>query len=166
MGFEILNFAPQDSEELAKLAVSAFEQYKDVYNDWDVFISRIAAMPSLAESSEIITTKIDGEIVGAVAYVAPHKPKAEFFEPEWAVIRMLVVAPKARGLGIGKALTHECIKLAKRDDAQTVALHTSHIMQTALAMYLRMGFEYKKAAPIIFGVEYGVYTMDIKSHKH
>ena len=161
MKYLISNFAPQDSEELTKLAVSAFEEYKDVYDDWDVFISRIAAMPSLAESSEIITAKIDDEIVGAVAYVAPYKPKAEFFEPEWAVIRMLVVAPKARGQGIGKALTNECIKRAKRDGAKTVALHTSHIMQTALAMYLRMGFLYKKAAPIIFGVEYGVYTLSL-----
>ncbi len=163
MGFEILDFSPQDSEELAKLAVSAFEQYKDVYDDWDVFISRIAAMPSLSESSEIIVAKTDDEIVGAVAYIAPHKPKAEFFEHKWAVVRMLVVAPKARGQGIGKALTHECIKRAKRDGAQTIALHTSHIMQTALDMYLRMGFVYKKEAPMIFGVEYGVYTMDIDS---
>lgn len=162
MKYLISNFVPQDSKGLAKLAVSAFEQYKDVYDDWDVFISRIAAMPSLAESSEIITAKIDDEIVGAVAYVPPHKPKAEFFEPEWAVIRMLVVVPRARGLGIGKALTQECIKRAKRDGAKTVALHTSHIMQTALDMYLRMGFVCKKEAPIIFGVEYGVYTMDIE----
>lgn len=161
MGFEILDFSPQDSKELAKLAVSAFEQYKDVYDDWDVFISRIAAMPSLVDTSEIIVAKIDDEIVGAVAYVPSHKPKAEFFEPEWAVIRMLVVAPKARGQGIGKALTNECIKRAKRDGAKTVALHTSEIMQTALAMYLRMGFLYKKAAPIIFGVEYGVYTLSL-----
>ena len=161
MGFKVLDFSPQDSDELAKLAVSAFEQYKDIYDDWDVFISRIAAMPSLVESSEIIVAKIDSEIVGAVAYVAPHKPKAEFFEPEWAVVRMLVVAPEARGQGIGKALTEECIKRAKRDDAKTVALHTSQIMQTALAMYLRIGFKYKKAAPNIFGVEYGVYTMEI-----
>lgn len=161
MGFEILDFTQQDGEELTKLAVSSFEQYKDVYDDWDIFISRIAAMPSLAESSEIILAKIDGEIVGAVAYVAPHKPKAEFFEPEWALIRMLVVAPKVRGQGIGKALTNECIDRAKRDDAKTVALHTSEVMQTALAMYLRMGFEYKKEAPIIFGMKYGVYTMNI-----
>ncbi|MDD3467270.1 MAG: GNAT family N-acetyltransferase [Campylobacterales bacterium] len=161
MGFEILDFSPQDSEELAKLAVSAFEQYKDVYDDWDVFISRIAAMPSLVDTSEIIVAKIDDEIVGAIAYVPPHKPKAEFFEPEWAVIRMLVVAPKARGQGIGKALTNECIKRAKRDGAKTVALHTSHIMQTALAMYLRMGFLYKKEAPDIFGVKYEVYTLSI-----
>ena len=163
MAFQISDFTPHYSEELARLAIAAFEQYKEVYDDWDVFISRIAAMPSLAETSEIIAAKIDDEIVGAVAYVAPHKQKAEFFESEWAVIRMLVVTPKARGLGIGKALTHECIKRAKRDGAKTVALHTSHVMQTALAMYLRMGFGYKKEAPIIFGVEYGVYTMDMGS---
>ena len=78
MGFKVLDFSPQDSDELAKLAVSAFEQYKDIYDDWDVFISRIAAMPSLADSSEIIVAKIDDEIVGAVGYVAPHKPKAQW----------------------------------------------------------------------------------------
>lgn len=160
MNYSIYNFTSNDGEDVSKIAVSAFEQYKELYDDWDVFVSKIAAMPSLAESSEIITAKIDGEIVGAVAYVAPHKPKAEFFEPEWAVIRMLVVAPKARGLGIGKALTQECIDRAKRDGANTIALHTSEIMQTALAMYLRMGFEYKKDGPNIFGVEYKVYTME------
>ena len=161
MAFQISDFTPQDGKAVSSIAISAFEQYKDVYDDWDVFISLIAAMPSLADSSEIIVAKIDDEIVGAVGYVAPHKPKAEFFEPEWAVVRMLVVTPKARGLGIGKALTEECIKRAKRDGAQTIALHTSQIMQTALAMYLRIGFKYKKAAPNIFGVEYGVYTMEI-----
>lgn len=161
MGFKIFDFVPKDSEELSELAVTAFEEYKDKYDDWDTFIFRIAVMPLLAETSEIILAKIDGEIVGAVAYVAPHKPKAEFFEPEWAVIRMLVVAPKARGLGIGKTLTQECIDMAKRGGAKTVALHTSKIMQTALAMYLRMGFEYKKDAPNIFGVEYKIYTLDI-----
>ncbi len=41
MAFQISDFTPQDSEELAKLAVAALEQYKEVYDDWDVFISRI-----------------------------------------------------------------------------------------------------------------------------
>lgn len=161
IGFEVFDFSPDDADGVSDVAVAAFEQYKGIYDDWDVFISRIAAMPSLAESSEIITAKVEGEIVGAVAYVAPHSPKAEFFEPDWAVIRMLVVAPKARGLGIGKALTLECIERAKRDGAKTIALHTSRIMQTALAMYIRMGFAHKHPAPNIFGVEYGVYTMDL-----
>ncbi len=162
MSCSISNFTPQDGEELSHLAVAAFEQYKDIYDDWDVFISRIAAMPSLAKNSEIITAKIDGELVGAVAYVPPHKPRAEFFAPDWAVIRMLVVSPKARGQGIGKVLTQECIERAKRDGAKTIALHTSKVMQTALAMYLKMGFEYKKEAPNIFGVEYGIYTLQYK----
>lgn len=165
MSCSISNFTPHDSKELANLAVAAFEQYKDIYDDRDVFISRIAAMPSLAKNSEIITAKIDDELVGAVAYVPPHKPRAEFFEPDWAVIRMLVVAPKARGQGIGKALTQECIERAKRDGAKTIALHTSEVMQTALAMYLKMGFEYKKEAPNIFGVEYGIYTLQYKDDK-
>ena len=53
---------------------------------------------------------------------------------------MLVIDPGARGRGLGRLLTEECVRRARRDGAPTVALHTSPIMEVALPMYLRMGF--------------------------
>ena len=71
----------------------------------------------------------------------------------------LVVEPKARGRGVGRALTEECIERALQDGAQLISLHTSPAMETARAMYQRMGFSLAKALPDRFGVPYAVYTL-------
>jgi ribosomal protein S18 acetylase RimI-like enzyme len=70
---------------------------------------------------------------------------------------MLVVDPAQRGKGVGRALTDECLRRARRDGASVIALHTSPIMTVALSMYLRMGFERLRDAPPIYGVPYAVY---------
>jgi GNAT superfamily N-acetyltransferase len=55
-------------------------------------------------------------------------------------IRLLGVDPRFRGLGVGKALTNACIALARERGHAEVILHTTAAMQTAWAMYERMGF--------------------------
>ncbi|MGY4623662.1 ribosomal protein S18 acetylase RimI-like enzyme [Bradyrhizobium sp. USDA 4486] len=97
-------------------------------------------MPGLARTGEIIVAEDGGRIVGAVAYIGPKATKPAFFDPAWPVIRMLVVDPAARGKGVGRQLTEECLRRAERDQAGVIALHTTPIMTVALPMYLRMGF--------------------------
>jgi ribosomal protein S18 acetylase RimI-like enzyme len=122
----------------------------------------IGATAALARNAELIICEDDNKrIAGSVAYVAPHAPKADFFDPEWAGIRMLVVDPAARGQGIGRALTEECIRRARRDGASVIALHTSPKMEVALAMYLRMGFRLERALEDRFGVPYNLYVLDL-----
>ncbi|MEZ5653884.1 MAG: GNAT family N-acetyltransferase [Burkholderiaceae bacterium] len=75
---------------------------------------------------------------------------------------MLVVAPEARGVGVGRALAEACLARARRDEAEIFALHTSPIMSIALPMYLRMGFRFHSAAPKIHGVDYNLYTKDLR----
>lgn len=119
-------------------------------------------MSELAEAGEIIVAELDGRVVGAVAYVGPGTPKAAFFQPEWPIMRLLVVAPSARGLGIGRVLADECIRRARCDGAAVFALHTSELMHVALPMYERMGFKWVATAPVIHGVNYGVYLKDLE----
>jgi ribosomal protein S18 acetylase RimI-like enzyme len=71
---------------------------------------------------------------------------------------MLVVRPEYRGRGIGRGLTEECVRRARRDGAPLIALHTTPIMAVALPMYERMGFEFLRAAPDRSGVPYGIYV--------
>jgi GNAT superfamily N-acetyltransferase len=99
--------------------------------------------------------------VGAVAYIGPGKEKASFFNIDWPIMRMLVVAPAARGHGIGKALAAECLARARRDGAGVFGLHTSELMDVALPMYQRMGFKWHSPAPDIHGVKYGVYIKEL-----
>ena len=154
---KLRNFLPVDAQRIDELALAAFEQFKDAYTDWPVFSTKISNMSGLSATGEIIVAELGGKLLGAVAYIGPGKDKAAFFRPEWPVMRMLVVAPNARGQGIGKALAEACLSRARRDGAEVFALHTSELMHVALPMYQRMGFQWHAAAPDIHGVRYGVY---------
>jgi ribosomal protein S18 acetylase RimI-like enzyme len=85
--------------------------------------------------------------------------------PPGPIIRMLVVEPAFRGLGVGRALTEECMNRAQRDGATCIALHTTPIMRVALPMYERMGFELQSDAPSIFGVPYAVYLKQLSARQ-
>ncbi len=152
------DYASADAPRVDALGVAAFEAYRETYSDWLAFRALIANMSSLSASGEIIVAQVDGNIVGAVAYIGPGKPKAAMFQAEWPIMRMLVVAPESQGQGIGRALAHECIARARRDGAPEIALHTSEIMRVALPMYERMGFQRRADAPSTFGVQYGIYV--------
>lgn len=97
---ELRDYLASDAVRVNALAASAFEQFKDAYTDWPAFRSRLATMSALAESGELVVAEFQSRLVGAVAYIGPNKPKSEFFRPEWPIMRMLVVAPEARGLGV------------------------------------------------------------------
>ncbi|WP_036243027.1 GNAT family N-acetyltransferase [Methylobacter luteus] len=159
--FVVRDFLPSDSAQVNALALRAFEQFKSSYQNWPGFRAKIGNMSALADVGEIIVAEVEGQIMGAVAYVGPGMPKAEFFRPEWPIMRMLVVAPDFRGRGIGRALAQECLRRAKRDGASVFALHTSELMHVALSMYQRMGFKWVSGTPAIHGVEYGVYVKEL-----
>ncbi|HTS83417.1 MAG TPA: GNAT family N-acetyltransferase [Myxococcaceae bacterium] len=55
-------------------------------------------------------------------------------------IRLLAVAPGARGQGIGRALTLDCVERARALGRAAVVLHTTRAMQTAWHMYEQLGF--------------------------
>lgn len=157
----VREYLPNDSAQVNALALLAFERFKDAYHDWPAFRAKIGNMSALADVGEVIVAKVEGQIVGAVAYVGRGVPKAEFFRTEWPIMRMLVVAPDFRGRGIGRALAQECLRRARREGASVFALHTSELMYVALPMYKRMGFKWKSAAPMIHGVKYDVYAKKI-----
>jgi len=158
---QIREFSPSDAPRVNELAVVAFEQFKEDYSDWPSFREKISNISSLADTGEIIVAERHGKVVGAVAYVGPGKPKADFFRLEWPIMRMLVVHPEARGHGIGRQLAQQCLDRAKRDGAALFALHTSELMHVALPMYQRMGFKWWSDAPMIHGVKYGVYIKEL-----
>jgi GNAT superfamily N-acetyltransferase len=159
----IRDYESSDAEDLNRIAVSAFEPFRDHYQDWPAMLAGLSKTSALGATGEIIIAEIQHKIAGAVAYFGPDRPKAPFFDQRWPIIRMLVVDPAFRGKGIGRVLSNECVARAKRDGSPIIALHTSPIMTVALPMYLRMGFTKAHDAPPIFGVPYAVYTKTLQT---
>jgi GNAT superfamily N-acetyltransferase len=152
----------KDRQAVDCLGLAAFEQYRHAYGDWPLFREKISSMSSWVPPGTLLVAVSDEVLLGAVIYLAPGQTKPNFFQPEWAVMRMLVVSPEARGQGVGRALAEHCIALGRRDGAKTFALHTSELMSVALPMYLRMGFQWKSPAPEVHGISYAVYTQAIE----
>ena len=154
----IRDYQNSDAEDLNRIAVSAFDQFRDQYQDWPAMRASLSKTSALSATGKIIVVESQNRLVGAVAYFGPDSQKAPFFDQRWPVIRMLVVDPAFRGQGLGRTLSMACIARTKRNASKVIALHTSPIMTIALAMDLRMGFVRVADAPPIFGVAYSVYT--------
>ena len=61
--------------------------------------------------------------------------------PGEAHIRMLGVAPGARGRGVARALLDASFELAREAGRTRISLHTTQRMRAAQAMYDALGFE-------------------------
>ncbi len=58
----------------------------------------------------------------------------------WPEVRLLAVAPEARGSGAGRALMDACVARARAAGAGALGLHTSASMTAARGLYAAMGF--------------------------
>jgi DNA-binding MarR family transcriptional regulator/GNAT superfamily N-acetyltransferase len=76
--------------------------------------------------------EMDGEIVGSVFVVQAGDTVAK--------LRLLLVEPKARGLGLGGRLVDECIRFARRAGYQKLTLWTNSILVEARHIYQNKGF--------------------------
>ena len=83
--------------------------------------------------------ELTGERVGAV-FVARKSAST-------AQLRMLILAPQARGLGLGGRLTDECIAFARRKGYKTMVLWTNSCLAAARGIYAARGFRLTKSEP-------------------
>ena len=135
---------PADYERIARLTLEAYGEYASVMDPsaWTALEKAVHA--SLADDTGVtrIVAELDGAIVGSAALYAPDSAAyGSLASPaSWPEVRLVAVAPTARGRGIARALVEECIRRARLAGASVLGLHTSRSMRAAIRLYERLGF--------------------------
>ncbi|MDB6083270.1 MAG: hypothetical protein JWN43_1151 [Gammaproteobacteria bacterium] len=156
---KIRDVISEDTAAVDRIALAAWAEYRPAFANWARSTVSLARAARFGEEAELLVAEDDGAVVGFVGYVGPGRDREDIFEPSWALMRLLSVDPAARGRGIGRALSAECIERARRDGAAVIALHTTPVMSIALGLFLRMGFMHTRAIPERNGLPYAIYTL-------
>jgi DNA-binding MarR family transcriptional regulator/GNAT superfamily N-acetyltransferase len=137
-GERIVTVRGLDSGDLGWVVQRHGEIYRDEYG-WDISFEALIA--------EIVAT-----------YVANHRPGREMAwiadvdgsragcvfccqrDADTAQLRILIVEPTARGLGIGRRLVGECIDFARGAGYRTIMLWTNDVLVSARRIYEAAGF--------------------------
>lgn len=134
---------PDELDAAADVIRAGYAEYAEQMppGRWDRYIASAADVRRRLDQADLIVAEHEGRLVGTVTFFANGAQSVgEDWPPDWVGIRLLAVAPEARGLGIGRALMEWCIDRARSLGATAVALHTTEMMAVARAMYERMGF--------------------------
>ncbi len=86
-----------------------------------------------AERERCWIAEMNGENVGTVMVVKD--------KPQVARLRLLLVDPKARGLGLGARLTDEAIRFARNAGYTKMTLWTHSVLTAARRIYRKAGFK-------------------------
>lgn len=119
------------------LARELFGEYAEsigVDLEYQGFSSELAGLPApyAPPSGELLLARVDGGLVGCVAFRAFGRGSAE--------MKRLYVRPSGRGMGLGRRLVEAIISAASRAGYDELRLDTLSSMEAAQQLYRAMGF--------------------------
>ena len=151
--YTIRNAKPGEFEEIGKLMVMVYSQLEGFPKEFEQpayydMLANIGELTKKPNTELLVAVSSNGKIVGAVVYFSDMK----FYgsggtatkEQNASGFRLLAVNPSARGQGIGKLLSIECIRKAREHQTKQVIIHTTNAMQVAWKMYENLGFKRSK----------------------
>lgn len=135
---------PDERDAVGDLTLRAYAELAAVMapSAWAGLEQAVRSALDTDAPAERIVAEAAGALVGSVML---YPPAVDAYggaagRVPWPELRLLAVAPEARGLGVGRALLDECVRRARRMGARALGLHTSRSMRAAIALYERTGF--------------------------
>lgn len=132
----------EELDEISTLLSVSYAQYmpENPSPAWVDYERDIGDVRKRLAVSTLIVAEVDGGVAGAVTFYPDGALGDDPWPARWSALRLLAVHPDARGRGLGRALTEECIRRARALGSVTIGLHTTTLMNVARAMYEGMGF--------------------------
>ena len=145
-GLQMRDARPNDRDAIEAVTLSAYQEYAALMPArWEGYRQNILATLADVQPAAQIVADQESHIVGTVllypAETVIANPGSVPVTLTWPEVRLLAVTPTARGQGVGAALMQECVRRARQSGARVLTLHTADIMQAAMRLYARMGFQ-------------------------
>jgi len=165
MNLSYRNATKEDLKDLKKLGIKSWTPFRKQLTDenWKLLnrsISDDKTYEDLINQSVCTVCVADETIVGMAFLVSNGNPTDIYLE-EWSYIRFVSVDPEFGGRGIGRKLTTMCIDMAKQNGEQTIALHTSEMMDKARHIYESLGFKLLREIAPRMGKRYWLYKLEL-----
>lgn len=104
------------------------------------FLDRFDASRERCWIAERVGEDGDGERLGCVVLVQARDDASGRIDEGVAQLRLLIVEPAARGMGLGARLVRECTDFARAAGYRRLRLWTQSHLEAARALYLREGY--------------------------
>ncbi|MFI6490008.1 GNAT family N-acetyltransferase [Streptomyces sp. NPDC050564] len=111
------------------------------FGENDEYLGELRDVPKRAAAADVLVAVAHERVLGGVTFVPQGGPMADIARQGEAEIRMLAVAPEARGRGAGEALVRACVDRARNTEGCVrIVLSTQRTMHAAHRIYERLGF--------------------------
>ena len=133
---------PEDYEEAGRMTALAYSEFAPpAHDDWQNYLDRIQDVASRAGRTTVLVASDGERILGSATLELDSVIGDEGrLGADEANLRMLGVAPEARGRGAGRALVQACIERAKAAGKTVLTLRTAPEMTSAQSLYESIGF--------------------------
>ena len=148
--YKVRNAQPEEFTEIGNMMVEVYSQLEGFPKPSDQpnyykMLANIGELTKNLGTELLVAVSSENEIVGGVVFFNDMKYYGSggiaTKEVNSAGFRLLAVSPSARGKGIGKLLTEECIRKAKEAKLRQVIIHSTKAMQIAWKMYENLSFK-------------------------
>ena len=128
----------EELDTVASLIVDAYAEYAGAMSPdaWSMYAQDIANVYGRLTDGRLIVAELAGRLVGSVTMFGHWRGA----QPGTLGVRLLAVAPDARGSGVGRALMEWCVERAREEGNQRVVITSTPEMAALRELSESMGF--------------------------